>query len=104
MIRRFPRKPYIRGRQRGHMLEQLALQRGRDLVGRGKRQGLIDADRYVRMQLVADPAGFRVDDLDASNVFGRMMDFIDHAGLDAVEHAGENRPGRLPDDAEDRDA
>ena len=31
------------------------------------------------------------------------MDLVDNARLDAVEHAGENGPGRLPDDAEDGD-
>lgn len=40
------------------------------------------------MQAVPDPPRpHRVDPLDAGHVLGSMMDLLDDAGLDAIEHA-----------------
>lgn len=41
----------------------------------------------------SDPARLCIDDfVDAQNVLGGVVDVIDHAGLDAIEHPREHRP------------
>ena len=73
------RKAYVCGCQCRQVLEQLAFQRYRDLVGGRERQGVIDRDRDVRVELLADPARFRLDYLHPGNVLGGVTDFIDYA-------------------------
>ena len=55
------------------------------------------------MQLMAEPARLHVKDFyDSFHVLGTMADLRNQARLNAVQHTGQDRFGRLPDDAEDR--
>ena len=97
------RQPHIGHSQPRQMGEQFPLEGSRDIEGRCDRLLRVGRDRHVRMQLVADPARLRVNDLAyTANMLSRVVDVVEDTGLDAIEHPGQNRPRRLPDDAEDR--
>src|SRR5437762_2379407 len=96
-------KPNISFRQRGQVREQFRLQGLCGAEDVCRRRGVRYTDGNVRMQAMPDPARLHLMDLlYAGHVLGGMMDFIDDAGLDTIEHAREDGFRRLPDDRKDR--
>ena len=75
------------------------MKRRRDDLGFAQRQVVADVYRHIGMQAVTDSAGPCVNDsLHARHAPGRVADFLDNLGFNAVPHARQDRLGGLPDD------
>lgn len=80
------------------MVEELALDRGRDRLG--LTHGGAAVDRYIKLggHTVAEPASAHVENpAHGGDVFRRAVDLLDEARFDPVEHACKHCLGRLPD-------
>lgn len=90
------------GPQRRDVRHQFVTKAGNELSRLGYRLAVIHRNGQIGVQTVADPAGARADDFDAGHMLSGMLDGIGEARLHAIERAGDDRAGGLPDNAKDR--
>lgn len=90
--------------ERGDVREELGLERCGNVVLSRQQQTIIDRNLHIDMQLVAEPESLGVNHFSRSrHMLGGVMNLVDKAGHDAIQHARQHGACRFPDDTEDGD-
>src|SRR5215212_4873284 len=96
-------EPHVRDGKRRQVREEFAFQGTGNVLCLPERQVVVHRDRHIRVELMADPSRLRIHYLTHPGyVLRRVTDLGHYAGLDAIKHARQDGPRRLPHDDKDR--